>query len=388
MFAAMSIFSGGRRWALWMAGKGPWGSSGGGSGGDGGKGGNGSGGGSGGPWRPGPNRPDGPGRTGRPPSNITSLDEWMNRNRARFGGGGGGKGSGLPSLPSGGFIGWAILAIVLIVLLLSCVHRIAPEERGVVTRFGRYIDTLSPGIGITLPAPIDRVEKVNIEQIRETDVASDTQENLMLTGDENIIDIAYQVRWKVRDPENYLFEIASPQEGTVQQVAESAMRQVIANVSLQDAIGEGRGEIQAQVQQEMQEILDAYRAGIEMRGVEIQRADPPGAVNESFKQVTAAQQDAISYINQARAYALQLDAKSQGDAEAFNRVYEEYRLAPEVTRQRLYYETMETVLRKVDKTIIEADGVQPYLPLSEVGRRGSAAAAAADPGQSASQGGQ
>ena len=302
----------------------------------------------------------------------------MNRNRSRFGGGGGGKGPGLPALPSGGILIWGFIALVLVLLLISSVHRVAPEERGVVTRFGRYIDTLSPGIGITLPAPIDRVEKVNIEQIRETDVATETQENLMLTGDENIIDIAYQVRWKVRDPENYLFEIAEPQEGTVRQVAESAMRQVVANVSLQDAIGEGRGEIQAEVQQVMQDILDGYRAGIEMRGVEIQRADPPGAVNEAFKQVTAAQQDAISYINQARAYALQLDAKSQGEAEAFNRVYEEYRLAPEVTRQRLYYETMESVLRGVDKTIIEADGVQPYLPLSEVNRQQSQGAAAAD----------
>ncbi|WP_343343804.1 FtsH protease activity modulator HflK [Sphingomicrobium sp. XHP0239] len=380
----MSIFSGWRRWALFSEGKGPWGSSGGKSGGSSGDGGSGSGGGGsggGGPWRPGPTPP-----RGNRPNNITSLDEWMNRNRSRFGGGGSGKGPGLPSLPSGGIIIWAIVALVLILLLVSTLHRVAPEERGVVTRFGRYIDTLSPGIGLTLPAPIDRVEKVNIEQIRETDVATEQQENLMLTGDENIIDIAYQVRWKVRDPENYLFEISDPQEETVRQVAESAMRQVVANVSLQDAIGEGRGEIQVEVQQVMQEILDGYRAGIEMRGVEIQRADPPGAVNEAFKQVTAAQQDAISYINQARAYALQLDAKSQGEAEAFNRVYAEYRLAPEVTRQRLYYETMESVLRGVDKTIIEADGVQPYLPLSEVNRQQGASTAAAD-GANANAGG-
>ncbi|MEN3972097.1 FtsH protease activity modulator HflK [Sphingomicrobium sp. XHP0235] len=369
----MSIFSGRRRWALFSDSKGPWGSPGGGSGGGKGSGsGSGGNGGGNGPWRPGAPPPPGGGK----PSNITSLDEWLNKNRSRFGGGGGRGGSGLPSLPSGGLIIWAIIALVLVLLLFSSVHRIAPEERGVVTRFGRYIDTLSPGIGITLPAPIDRVEKVNIEQIRETDVATEAQENLMLTGDENIIDIAYQVRWKVRDPENYLFEISDPQEETVRQVAESAMRQVVANVSLQDAIGEGRSEIQQRAQVEMQDTLDRYRSGIEMRGVEIKRADPPGAVNEAFKQVTAAQQDAQSYINQARAYALQLTAKAQGEAEAFDKVYEEYRMAPEVTRRRMYYETMERVLKEVDKTIIEADGIQTYLPLSEVGRRGGAEAAA------------
>ncbi|MCJ8190735.1 FtsH protease activity modulator HflK [Sphingomicrobium aestuariivivum] len=371
----MSIFSGWRGHALFSDSKGPWGPAGGSSGG-----GKGSGGGSGGggeppkgPWQPGPTPPGGGGNGGgkgrKGPGNITSLDDWLKGNRARFGGGRGpgGRGPAFPQMPNGNIIVWAIVGLVLLLLLFSTVHRVAPEERGVVTRFGRYVETLGPGIGLTLPAPIDRVEKVDVEDIRNIDVGSDETENLMLTGDENIIDIAYQVRWKIRDPENYLFELAN-QEDTVRQVAESAMRQVIANASLQDAIGEGRSEIQAQVQAEMQQTLDAYRSGIEMRGVEIKRADPPETVNEAFKQVTAAQQDAQSFINEARAYALQITAQAQGEAEAFDKVFQEYRLAPRVTQRRMYYETMERVLRDVDKTIISADGVQPYLPLNELRR--------------------
>ena len=125
----------------------------------------------------------------------------------------------------------------------------------------------------------------------------------------------------------------------------------------------------------MQQILDAYRAGVSIQGVAIKQADPPQAVNDAFKEVTAAQQQAQSYINDARAYALQLTAKAQGEATAFDRIYEQYRLAPDVTQRRMYYETMERVLKNVDKTIVEAPGVTPYLPLPQVERtvRGNAA---------------
>src|SRR5213076_2988001 len=116
----------------------------------------------------------------------------------------------------------------------------------------------------------------------------------------------------------------------------------------------------------MQRVLDGYRSGIQIQGIAIRQADPPAEVNDAFKQVTAAQQDAKSYINQANSYALQITAKSQGDAAAFDKVYEQYKLAPDVTRRRMYYETMEQVLSKVDKTIVEAPGVTPYLPLPEV----------------------
>jgi membrane protease subunit HflK len=189
----------------------------------------------------------------------------------------------------------------------------------------------------------------------------------MLTGDQNIIDIAYQVRWSIRNPEQFLYELEEP-EDTIRQVAESAMRQVISQISLQDAMGVGRGDIQTRVQEEMQQTLDNYRSGINIRGVAIKQADPPAAVNEAFKEVTAAQQQAQSDINKANAYSLQLRQIAQGEATAFDKVYEQYRLAPGVTRRRMYYETMERILRNVDKTIVETPGVTPYLPLGEIRR--------------------
>jgi membrane protease subunit HflK len=137
-------------------------------------------------------------------------------------------------------------------------------------------------------------------------------------------------------------------------------------VSLNDAMGDRRAEIESQVAENMQKILDSYHSGIQVQGIAIKQADPPDAVNDAFKQVTAAQQDAQTYINNANAYSLQLRQKAQGEATSFDKVYEQYRLAPEVTRRRMYYETMEQVLSKVDKTIIEAPGVTPYLPLPEV----------------------
>ena len=187
----------------------------------------------------------------------------------------------------------------------------------------------------------------------------------MLTGDQNLIDIAYSVRWNIRTPELYLFQLAQPDE-TIREVAESAMRAVVSRVALNDAMGDRRADIEAQVAESMQRILDCYRSGIQVQGIAIKQADPPEAVNDAFKEVTAAQQDAQSYINSANAYALQLRQKAQGEATAFDKVYEQYKLAPEVTRRRMYYETMEQVLSKVDKTIVEAPGVTPYLPLPQV----------------------
>jgi membrane protease subunit HflK len=282
----------------------------------------------------------------------------------RFRGGGG----GFPGRPDRSLILWAILGFIAIWLVFTSMHSIAPGERGVVTRFGRYSYTLGPGVGLTLPSPIDRVQKVDVESIRSVDLGSQSSEDLMLTGDQNLLDIAYSVRWNIKAPELYLFELAQPDE-TIQQVAESAMRSVIAQVSLQDAMGDKRSEIEAQVADRMQRVLNGYRSGIEIQGVAIQQADPPAEVNDAFKEVTAAQQDAKSYINQANAYALQLTAKAQGEAAAFDKVYAQYKLAPEVTRRRMYYETMEQVLSKVDKTIVEAPGVTPYLPLPQVNKQ-------------------
>jgi modulator of FtsH protease HflK len=312
-----------------------------------------------GPWGEPPKRR----RAGRTPaSNISNLDEWIARSKERLGGGGGGF-----QQPSGSLIKWGLLGLVALWLVLTTMHSIAPEQRGVVTRFGRYSSTLGPGVSVTLPSPIDRVQKIDVENIREIDLGSASEETLMLTGDQNIIDIAYQVRWNIRDPELYLFELAQPDE-TIKEVAESAMRAVIANVDLQGAMGNQRGVVEAKVAEEMQQILDTYKAGVLIQGIAIRQADPPAAVNDAFKEVTAAQQEAQSYVNRANAYALQLKQKAQGEAGAFDRIYAQYKLAPGVTKRRMYYETMERILQGVDKTIIEAPGVSSYLPLNELRR--------------------
>jgi membrane protease subunit HflK len=359
----MTIFSGwgARGRALFSDNKGPWGAPP--SGGSEPPGGEEPG---GGPWGEPPKR----GRSGKG-APVTSLDEFLQRSRSRFGGGGGGFGFG--GRPDGSMLMWGALGIAALWLIFTTMHLIAPEERGVVTRFGRYSHTLSPGISLTLPSPIDRVQKVNVEEIRNEEIGSATEETLMLTGDQNIIDIAYQVRWNIFDPEQYLFELAQP-EDTIRQVAESAMRQIVSQVTLQDAMGVARGEIETRVREEIQQTLNSYRSGVRIQGVAIKQADPPAEVNEAFKQVTAAQQAAQSDINQANAYALQLRQLAQGEATAFDKVYEQYRLAPDVTRRRMYYETMERVLRNVDKTIVETPGVTPYLPLNQVrpGQQGGA----------------
>ncbi|HET7577315.1 MAG TPA: FtsH protease activity modulator HflK [Sphingomicrobium sp.] len=298
-------------------------------------------------------------------SGMSSLEELLRRGRARFGGGGGGGGGGFSGRPNRSLILWGLVGLVAAWLIFTSMHSIEPGKRGVVTRFGRYSYTLGPGVSLTLPSPIDRVKKVDVESIRTIDLGSEGNSDLMLTGDQNLIDLAYSVRWNIRTPELYLFQLAAPEQ-TIREVGESAMRAVISRVTLNDAMGDRRAEIEEQVARNMQTILDSYRAGIQVQGIAIKQADPPDEVNDAFKQVTAAQQDAQTYINNANAYSLQLRQRSQGEATAFDKVYEQYRLAPEVTRRRMYYETMEQVLSKVDKTIVEAPGVTPYLPLPQV----------------------
>ena len=331
---------------------GPWGSGGSGGGSGGGGGGDDGGPGSNNPWDQPPRRRPG----GKPNFGPSALDELLRRGRTQFGGGWTGPG-GRPIWI------WAIVGIVLLWIVMTSVHRINPQERGVVVRLGKYAATLTPGMQFTLPSPIDRVQIVNVEDIRTKDIGSTAEEaqNLMLTGDQNLVDLAYSVRWNIREPELYLFELADP-DATVSDVAESAMRAEIARVKLTDAIGPARSEIEGRVARRMQEILDGYRAGVMIQGIAIKQADPPAAVVDAFKEVSAAQQTAQTYMNQARAYAQQLDAKARGEAAAFDRVYAEYRLAPEVTRRRMYYETMEEVLAKTDKTIVEAP-VSSYFPL-------------------------
>jgi membrane protease subunit HflK len=345
-------------------GRGPWGGR-----GNGGSGGDGSGGGGGddgpkNPWsQPPRKRPSG--GLGGP----TALDDLLKRGRSQWGGGSGG-GFNVPTFGGRPIWFWAIIALTLIWIFFTSIHLVGPQERGVLTRLGNYEGTFSPGVSLSWPAPIDRVQIVDVDNIRTIDIGGggENAENRVLTGDQNIVDLAYQIRWNIKEPQNYLFQIADP-DATIREVAESAMRAAMARVTLDEAIGSGRGEIEQRVQVLMQELLDGYGAGVLVQGVAIEEADPPAAVEESFRRVSAAQQTAQTYLNNARAYAQQLTARAQGESAAFTRVYEEYRLAPEVTRRRMYYETMERVLGSVNITIVETDNVQPYLPLPEVQRR-------------------
>ena len=343
--------------------KSPWGGGGGGNGDKGGdKGGDGSGGGKEGPRNPWSTPPSGRPRSAGP----SALDEFLRR--ARGGGGGGGSGGGGPHLPgtpstrSLWTIGVAL--IIFFWVVFTSFHPIAPQQRGVVTYFGRYAGTLDPGFRVTPPAPIASVTKVDVQNIRTENFPEPSGPNLMLTNDQNILDLAFSVRWNINNPEDYVFQIADP-AATVRATAESSMREVVANMNLDQAMGAGRSRIEAEVQDRMQRILNEYKSGILVQGVAIKQAIPPQAVNDAFKDVTAAQQDAVAAKNNAQGYAQQLIAGAQGEAAQFDKVYSQYKLAPDVTRRRMYYETMEAVLAKTDKTIVETPGVMPYLPLSQ-----------------------
>lgn len=331
--------------------KGPW------SGGDGGEGGGG-----GGPRNPWSVPPG-----GRRPPRPTALDDFLRK--ARGGGGGGG---GFPGLPNGQSARqlWLIGVGILLVLwvLFTSFHPIGQGKLGVVTTFGRYAGTLDPGYSLTWPSPISTVTTVDVQNNRLEDFPDGGGENLVLTGDKNIVDLSYSVRWTISNPADYLFQIENPQ-GTVRSTAEAAMREVVANITLDDALTRGRSTIEANVQRRMQEILDEYHSGVRIQGVALKQVAPPSSVNPAFKQVTAEQQNAVAARNEAQSYAQRKLALAQGQAAEFDRIYEQYRLAPEVTRQRLYYETMEQVLSRSDKTVVEAPGVVPYLPLDRTRRQ-------------------
>ena len=346
------IFGWGRRLGASLSDNrgGPWGSGeddGGGSGGEGG-----------GPRNPWGQRRRKPAPRGGGDGGPGPFDEFFRKSRERFSGG----------FPRDGRPYWlyGLVAFLALWILFTSVWRIGPQERGVVTTLGYYSRTMGPGIGLSWPYPIGSVTKLDVEGMQTITIPGNG-ENLILTGDQNVIDLAYSVRWNIKNPELFVFQIADPQ-GTIREVAESAMRAAVARVSLDDAIGAGRADIEQRVEQSMQQLLDDYGSGVQIQGVAINQSVPPAAVNEAFLEVSAAQQRAQSAMNNARSYALQQTARAQGEAAAFEKVFAEYRAAPEVTRRRMYYETMERVLQHVDTTIVEAPGITPYLPLPEVQR--------------------
>lgn len=318
------------------------------------------------PWLPGGGSEERPRRS----ANIEDIFRKRGPEGPRRTGGPGGPNFRLPQRPGGGsWLPIALGGVALLWLGVTSVHQVGPKEQGLVTTFGKYSTTLQPGLNPTLPWPFQNVEVTDVTSIRSVKIPDGGEERLILTGDQNLVDLSYLIRWNIKDLKQYRFQLADPDE-TIREVAEAAMRASAAEHNLDRVLsGAGRADIEQRVRSRMQGILDAYRSGVAVQGVEIDKTDPPERVVEAFKDVSAAQQDADAELNRAEAYAQQVLARAQGDAQSFNRIYEEYRMAPEVTRRRLYYETMESVLGKTNKTVIEPSGVTPYLALPELRAR-------------------
>ena len=334
-------------------------------------------------------------RKGPTPPNIDEVISKLQSIINRFLGGG--KGGAKPII-----IG---LIILLIVWTLSGLYRVLPDEQGVVLRFGKFVKTTQPGLNYHLPFPIENVLTPKVTKVNRMDigfrserdsgfssggVADVPEESLMLTGDENIVNIDFSVFWVIKDAGNFLFKIQDP-EGTVKAAAETAMREVIARSDIQPILTEGRSLIEADTQEIIQKILDEYTSGIQITQVQTQKADPPDQVIDAFRDVQAARADMERSKNEAEAYAndviprargeaakilqaaeaykKEVVAKAEGEASRFLSIYNEYAKAKKVTQERMYLETMEEVLADINKIIIDknsGEGVVPYLPLQEL----------------------
>jgi len=313
-------------------------------------------------------------------------------------------GSGLP----GPIILLGAVVLAAIVGFYSFTFRVNPDELGVVVRFGKPVRQEPPGLHFRLPYPIEKVRlpKVTRQNIIEVGFRSGVtargtasglsdrpEESLMLTGDENIVDVDFVVFWRIRDAQQYLFNLQNP-EVTIKEVAESAMREVVGQSNIQPILTEARQKTEQAVQKLMQQVLDNYNAGIRIEEVRLQKVDPPTQVIDAFRDVQAARADRERLQNEAQAYASRVIPEARGEAERilqaargykeqtvaeatgqtsrFLKVLEEYKKAPDVTRKRMYLETMERVLGGTDKIIIDGkagQGVVPYLPLDQLQKR-------------------
>jgi membrane protease subunit HflK len=294
-----------------------------------------------------------------------------------------------------------VVLVVFAFWVASGIFNVQPNELGVVLRFGEFVRQAYPGINYHLPWPIETVLKPSVTNVYTLDIgfrsASDPRtprlssvpaEGLMLTGDENIIEVQYTVFWQIKDAGQFLFNIAS-QDTTVKAAAESAMREVVGQESAQFALAEGRGQIETRAARLMQQILDHYQSGITISRVQLRAVDPPAQVIDAFRDVQRAKANREQLRNEAEAFRNDIVPRARGDAERlkqeaegyrqqvidlakgeaqrFISVYDAYKLAPEVTKQRLYLETMEQVMRGSNKIIMDQQpgtpGVLPYLPL-------------------------
>jgi modulator of FtsH protease HflK len=370
-------------------GGGPWGQGGGGQGGGGG----------------GPQGPWGGGNGPRPGNTPPDLEEILRRSQDRL----------KDMLPGGSMGGKGTLLLVLLAVLLWAAtgfYTVRPNEVGINMVFGKFIGKSSEGLRYNFPYPVGHVIKPSVTTINRTEVgyrssggpqgrARDVvEESMMLTGDENIIDIDFDVQWQINPAkaEDFIFNIQNP-EGSIKAVAESAMREVIGRRNIQAVLTTEQSSVAQEVRQIMQNNLDAYGAGVLVTVVQLQSASPPAQVRESFFDVNAAQQDlvrlqneaetyvsrivpeargqAAQMLQQAEGYRDRIIAEARGQSSRFTQVYDEYKKSPDVTRERMFLETMEKLLAGADKVILDqgkdGQGVVPYLPLNELPRRGSAA---------------
>jgi membrane protease subunit HflK len=313
----------------------------------------------------------------------------------------------LQHLPPGGAmtaggIALALLALVA-VWLLSGIYFVTAREQGVVLRFGQYVARTGPGINYHLPWPIETVETPEVTTVNQITIGyrvgaeandeSEAEASLMLTGDENIVDVNFTVGWVIKDAAEYLFNVEN-QEQTIKAVAESAMREIVGQTQIEPILTQDRAPIEIQVRDLMQKTLDGYQAGVTITQVKMQKADTPAEVIDAYRDVQAARADqermrneaeayankiipeargkAAKIIQDAEAYRQQVIAQAEGEAKRFLSVFAQYRNAPEVTRRRIYLETMSTILAPMNKVILDESagrGVVPYLPLPGLDKR-------------------
>ncbi len=362
----------------------------------------------GGPWGGGGGGKDpwgGGGNAGGP--GQPDIEEMLRRSQEKF------KTMMPGGIGSGRGIMLAILAAVTL-WLGSGIYRVDSGRQGVVMLFGEFVQTTMPGLHWYFPAPIGKVYTPDVEQVRRVDIgfrsAGDTnsmfgsrapsterdvlEESMMLTGDQNIADVDFSVQWKVKDASQFLFNIRD-QENTVKLASESAMREVIGQTTLQEAMTSGRQQVADSTRRLLQDILDSYSAGITITQVQLLKVDPPEKVIDAFNEVQRARQDkerkqneAETYRNKiipnargesekmiqaATAYKERVIKEADGEAKQFLSVYETYKVAKDVTTQRMYLEAMEEVFKGSSKVIIDSkasgSGVVPYLPLPELQKK-------------------
>lgn len=356
----------------------------------------------GGPWGGGTGGSGGgDGRPPRRPDEMPDIDELVNKGRERLqvlmggkSGSGGGGGQSGPQMPGGGR-GMVLLGVLVAagIWAVNSFYTVRPDQRSVEFFLGEYSQTGGPGLNFA-PWPLVTKEIVAVSAERTNDIGtsrSGPNAGLMLTGDENIVDIDFQVVWNITDPAQYLFNLADP-ETTIKAVSESAMREIIAQSPLAPILNTNRPIIRAELEVLIQETLDSYDSGVNIVRVNFDKADPPEPVIAAFRDVQDAEAEREKLQNNAQAYANKVVAEArgqkaqilegaeayrarvvneaEGEASRFAAVLEEYAKAPEVTRKRLYLETMEQVLGGMDLTILHQNsGAVPYLPLTEIGRR-------------------